>query len=198
MDSTLQFPHGSNATTATSHSTTPRTPALARIGTAPMEGGGTLSLPGGTFGNVAHDGGGASAAAGGISGQNEATQRSMSSRERAMESVNANFKRFVATHLSGLLGNLSGQAAFGGGGGDWRAGGKGGGRGGGSKGGAGKGKGGAVITRRGGGTAAGTKRGEDEVSPAESACVKELSRVQEQAREDMLIYCEPGERVGVE
>lgn len=157
----------------------------------------SLSLPGGTFGNATHDGGVASAAVVGISGQNEATQGSMSSRERAVESVNANFKHFVATHLSGLLANLSGQAAFGGGGGDGRAGSKGGGRGGGSKGGAGRGRGGAVVARRGGGTAASSKRGEDEVCPADSACVKELSRVQEQAREDMMmlaIYCEPVEK----
>ena len=185
MDSTLPFPHGGNTTAAANHSPTPRTPALARIGTAPMEGGGTLSLPGGAIGSAAHDGGGAGTAAGGISGQNEATQGS--SRERAVESVNANFKQFVATHLSGLLANLSAQDAFGGGGGDGRASGKGGGRGGGNKGGAGRGKGGAVVARRGGGAAASSKRGEDDIIPTESACIKELSEVEKQARKKR--YC---------
>lgn len=174
----LPFPRGSNTNAvAAGLSPTPRTPALVRIGTAPIEGGGSLSLSGGggsttSTANIAVPG-----AAAGNFGQGEVTQGL--TQGRAVQSVNADFKHFVATHLSDLLARLVTQTAVGGGAG--RAGGKGGGKAGGSIRG-GRGGGGTVAERRGVGSAAGSKREEDEASPAESACVKELSGVEEQAR----------------
>lgn len=174
----LLFPRSSNTSAvAAGLSTTPRTPALSRIGTAPIEGGGSLSLSGGggsTTSNatIALPG----AAAGGV-GQSEVTQGSTEG--HAVQSVNTDFKHFVATHLSDLLAKLATQGTVGGGVG--RGGGKGGGKGRGSSRG-GRGGGGTVAARRGGGSAASSNRDEEEASSAESSCAKELSGVEEQAR----------------
>lgn len=171
----LPFPRGSNTNAvAAGLSTTPRTPALARIGTARIEGGGSLSLSGG--GGSTTSNANVAAAAGGF-GQDEVAEGL--AQGRTVQSVNADFKQFVATHLSDLLAKLATQNAVGGGAG--RAGGKGGGKGGGSSRG-GRGGGGTVAAKRAVGSAAGSNRGEEEPSPGESACVKEFSGVEEQAR----------------
>ena len=176
----LPFPRGGGTNpVAAGLSTTPRTPALARIGTAPIEGGGSLSLSGGGGSTISNANVAVPAAAAGGFGQGEAAQGS--TQGRAVQSVNADFKQFVATHLSDLLAKLATQTAVGGGAGRSR--GRGGGKGGGSSKGA-RGGGGAVAARRGVGSTAGSKREEEEeeASPGESACVKELSGVEDQAR----------------
>lgn len=175
--------------TAASHSTSPRTAASARIGTAPIEGGGSLSLSGrggSTISNSSntHDGRAgmtavvAAAASAGAIGQSEAA-RSLA-QGRAVRSVNTDFKQFVSNHLSGLLARLSEQAVFGDKGGGGRAGGKGGGRGGGSSRGV-RGGGRAIVAGRGIGSATGDKLGEEEACPVEPARVKELAGAEQQA-----------------
>lgn len=178
-------------TTAASHSTTPRTAASARTGTAPIEGGGSLSLSGRggstiSNGSNTHDGRAGTtavvpaAAPAGAIGQTEAA-RSLA-QGRTVRTVNTDFKQFVATHLSGLLARLSEQAVFADGGGGGRAGGKSGGRGGGSSRGV-RGGGRAVAAGgRGVGSATGNKRGDEEAGPVESTPVKELSGAEQQAR----------------
>lgn len=174
-----------NVTAATSHSATPRTPAVARIGTAPTDGHGSLSPLGGpgrgasansNNGNAPHDGGMAMGAATAVADGGEAPQR------RAVQSVNADFKRFVGTHLSALLAKLSVQAAS-------RSGGdRGGGRGGGNNGRGVGARSGEGASRRGVETAGGSKRGEEDAGPVESACVKELSGAEEQVRVQLNLF----------
>lgn len=174
----LPFPRASNTSAvAASFSSTPRTPALARIGTAPIEGGGSLSLSGGGGSTISSANIAVAGAAAGSSGQGDAAQGL--NQGRAVPSVNADFKQFVAMHLSDLLEKLTSQTAVRGGAG--LAGGKGGGKGGVSSRG-GQGGGGTVAPRRGVGSAASSKRGDEEARPEDSNFVKELSGARDQAK----------------
>lgn len=192
INTNLPFPRGGNTNAvAAGLSTTPRSPALARIGTAPIEGGGSLSLSRGGGSTISTINIAVPGAAAADFGHSEGSQGS--TQGRAVQSVNADFKQFVATHLSDLLAKLATQTAAGGGAG--RTGGKGGGRGGGSSR-EGRGAGGAVGPRRGGGSTAGSKRGEEDAGPEESACVKELSGVEEQVINNHIEGQLPIENVG--
>lgn len=174
-----------NLTSAASHANTPRTPATTRMGAAPMEGGGSISPLGGRGRGASassssmkapHDGGKVMAASIAVGDRSEACQR------RVVQSVNADFKQFVGTHLSALLAKVSAQTASRGGGD--RGGGRGGGANGSGRRGVGCG-GGEVASRRGAETAGGSKRGAEDAGPAESACVKELSGAEEQVKETL-------------
>ncbi|CAM9290874.1 unnamed protein product [Ectocarpus sp. 12 AP-2014] len=179
-----------NISTSASRATTPRASALARIGTAPIEGGGSLSLSAVGENTVSSNDVTATrdaAAAGSATGVVDRGGASQSSTEgRAVLNVNADFKRFVGSHLSELLTTLSENAAFGGGvrGGDRRGGG-GGGRGegrGGTGGGKGGRGGGAAVARMAAGGTVGSKLGDKGVGQVESSCVRELGEAEEQAR----------------
>ncbi|CAN0372534.1 unnamed protein product, partial [Ectocarpus sp. 8 AP-2014] len=179
-----------NMSTSASRTTSPRASALARIGTAPIEGGGSLSLSAVGENTVSSNDVTATrdaAAAGSAAGAVDRGGASQSSTEgRAVLNVNAEFKRFVGSHLSELLTTLSENAAFGGGvrAGDRRGGG-GGGRGegrGGTGGGRGGRGGGAAVARMGAGGTVGSKLGDKGVGPVESSCVKELGEAEKQAR----------------
>lgn len=186
-----------NMSTSASRATTPRASALARIGTAPIEGGGSLSLSAVGENTISNNNVTATrdaAAAGSAAGSIDRGGASLSStEERAVLNVNADFKRFVGTHLSKLLTTLSANAAFGGGvrGGDRRGGG-GGGRGegrGGTGGGKGGRGGGAAVARMGAGGTVGSKLGDKGIGPVESSCVKELDEAEEQARTSCIYLC---------
>ncbi|CAN0414274.1 unnamed protein product [Ectocarpus sp. 12 AP-2014] len=182
-----------NMSTSASRATTPRASALARIGTAPIEGGGSLSLSAVGENTVSSNDVTATrdaAAAGSATGVVDRGGASQSSTEgRAVLNVNADFKRFVGSHLSELLTTLSENATFGGGvrGGDRRGGGGGGGGGRGEgRGGTGGGKGGrgggAAVARMAAGGTVGNKLGDKGVGQVESSCVRELGEAEEQAR----------------
>lgn len=178
-----------NMSTSASRATTPRASASARIGTAPIEGGGSLSLSAVGENTVSsndvtatRDAAAAESAAGAVD-RGGASQSSTEG--RPVLNVNADFKRFVGSHLSELLTTLSANAAFGGGvrGGDRRGGGGGRGEGrGGTGGGKGGRGGGAAVARMGTGGTVGSKLGDKGVGPVESSCVRELGEAEEQAR----------------
>ncbi|CAM9798767.1 unnamed protein product, partial [Scytosiphon promiscuus] len=178
-------------TSAASRSTTPRTPVVTRMSVAPKEGGGlSPSLGGGVRGassnsdsmDAPRDGKTVAGALVAVGKRGEAFQR------EAVQSVNADFKRFLGTHLSSLLAKLSAQTVskVGGDGGGGRGGGANSSSRTGVRGGSGEG-----TSRKGVETAGGDKRGEKDTGPAESACVKELSGAEEQANDTHHLYSGP-------
>ncbi|CAB1119143.1 unnamed protein product [Ectocarpus sp. CCAP 1310/34] len=181
-----------NMSPSASRATTPRSSALARIGTAPIEGGGSLSLSAVGENTVSSNDvtatrdAAAAVSAAGVIDRGGASQSFTEG--RAVINVNADFKRFVGSHLSELLTTLSVNAAFGGGvrEGDRRGGGRGGGGGDGDgrgegRGGTGGGKGGrgggAAVARMGAGGTVDSKLEDKGVGPVESPCVSSLYRI---------------------